>query len=249
MTTQQRQLFILTGASRGLGEALALRLLERPDVHLLTLSRRLARLPDNGRLLQWSIDLAQPQPAAARLDVWLREQDAGAYASATLINNAALMPPLAGIDRNENAVLADTIRVGLEAPLLLTAAFLRATRTWPAARKVLNISSGLGRRAMAGSAPYGAAKAGLDHLSRVVALDESGAANGARVVALAPGVIDTDMQTGMRQADPADFPERERVADMKARGLLDTPQAAADKVLAYLARADFGAEALADVRG
>ena len=44
---------------------------------------------------------------------------------------------------------ARALRVGLEAPMLLTGAFLRATEGWRGPRKVLNISSGLGRRARA----------------------------------------------------------------------------------------------------
>ena len=227
---------------------MASRLLEQPDVELLTLSRKPSSGLTGPRLTQWALDLAQPLQAAARLESWLAELDPRAYATVTLINNAALMPPLAPIDHNEAAVLADTIRVGLEAPLLLTASFLRATRSWSAARRVLNISSGLARRPMAGCAPYGAVKAGLDNFSRIIALDEANAVNGAKVVALAPGVIDTDMQTEMRNADAANFPERERVAQMKEKGLLDTPETAADKVLNYLERADFGANVLADVR-
>lgn len=246
-TPRNRRLFIITGASRGLGFAMASRLLEQPDVELLTISRKPNAGLAGSSLTQWALDLAQPLQAAARLEAWLVEQDPGAYATATLVNNAALMPPLAPIDHNENAMLADAIRVGLEAPVLLTAAFLRATRSWSGARRVLNISSGLGRRAMAGVAPYGAVKAGLDNFSRIVALDETSASNGAKVVALAPGVIDTDMQTEMRNADVTQFPERQRVANLKANGLLATPETAADKVLNYLERADFGAKVLADV--
>jgi NAD(P)-dependent dehydrogenase (short-subunit alcohol dehydrogenase family) len=91
-------------------------------------------------------------------------------------------------------------------------------------------------------------KAGLDNFSRIVALDEAQAGNGAKVVALAPGVIDTDMQTEMRSADVASFPERDRVASLKDKGLLDTPLTAADKVLDFLEREDFSAQVLADVR-
>ena len=49
------------------------------------------------------------------------------------------------------------LRVGLEAPMLLTAAFLKATLSLNIPRKVLNISSGLGRRPMASQAVYCAA--------------------------------------------------------------------------------------------
>ena len=69
--------------------------------------------------------------------------------------------------------LARALRVGLEAPMQLTAAFLGATDAWTVPRKVLNISSGLGRRAMASQAAYCAAKAGMDHFTRCVALDEA----------------------------------------------------------------------------
>jgi len=57
--------------------------------------------------------------------------------------------------------------------MLLTAAFLHATHDWGASRKLLNISSGLGRRAMASSGAYCAAKAGMDHFTRCLALEEA----------------------------------------------------------------------------
>jgi NAD(P)-dependent dehydrogenase (short-subunit alcohol dehydrogenase family) len=131
----------------------------------------------------------------------------------------------------------------------LCTAFRRANAAWTVPRKVLLISSGLGRRAMAGSASYCAAKAGMDHLARAVALEEAARPNGARIVSLAPGVIDTDMQVQLRTADPALFPERKLFAGMKEAGQLDSPEVAAGKVLGYLDREDFGVTAVGDVRG
>ncbi|MGH6622791.1 MAG: SDR family NAD(P)-dependent oxidoreductase, partial [Burkholderiaceae bacterium] len=72
--------------------------------------------------------------------------------------------------------------------------------------------------------------------------------NPARVVSLAPGVIDTDMQSALRAADAASFPEHHVFVELKASGQLPSPAAAAQRVLAYLARADFGAKPVADVR-
>jgi NAD(P)-dependent dehydrogenase (short-subunit alcohol dehydrogenase family) len=147
---------------------------------------------------------------------------------------------------------SSALRVGLEAPVLLSAAFLRATLGWRARRqgrcKLLNISSGLGRSAMASQANYCAVKAGLDHFSRSVALDQASAVHPARVVSLAPGVIDTDMQIQLRGGDPARFPDHGRFMQMKAAGQLDSPTVAAAKVLAYLQRDDFGSKPVADVR-
>jgi NAD(P)-dependent dehydrogenase (short-subunit alcohol dehydrogenase family) len=113
---------------------------------------------------------------------------------------------------------------------------------------VLNISSGLGRRAMAGSASYCAAKAGMDHFSRAVALEEAAKPNGARIVSLASGVIATDMQVQLRSADPVQFPDRSAFEQLLAQGQLASPDEAARKVLAYLARADFGSQPVGDVR-
>ena len=101
---------------------------------------------------------------------------------------------------------------------------------------------------MAGSASYCAAKAGLDHLARAVALERAALPQGARIVSLAPGVIDTDMQVQLRGADPALFPERKRFLGLQAAGQLDSPAQAAAKVLRYLARTDFGSNPVADVR-
>ncbi len=132
--------------------------------------------------------------------------------------------------------------------MLLTSAFLDATRGWPGARKVLNISSGLGRRAMASQAAYCAAKAGMDHFSRCVALDEARAPGGARICSIAPGVIDTDMQRQLRSAADADFPDRLNFEQLKRGGQLSSPENAAGRVLAWLARPDFGEEPVADLR-
>ena len=119
---------------------------------------------------------------------------AATCASVTLINNAGLLPRIAPLSAIPAAELANALRVDLEAPMLLTSAFLRATQSWRVPRKVLNISSGLGRRPMASQAAYCAAKAGMDLFTRCVALEEAAHANGAKVCSLAPGVIDTDMQ-------------------------------------------------------
>ena len=244
-----RHLYILTGASRGMGAAMAAQLIT-PDHLLLCLSRkRNAALDAAGNgCEQWEIDLSQPVDAAARLGAWLAAQPAESFASATLINNAAALTRIGGIDDCSDAELSSALRVGLEAPLLLTATFLRATRSWPGARRVLNVSSGLGRRAMAGQASYCATKAGMDHLTRALALDEAQRPNGAKLVSLAPGVIDTDMQTHLRAGDPAGFPEQANFIGLKEKGQLTSPNDAAARVLAYLDRADFGVNPVADVR-
>lgn len=240
-------LTILTGASRGLGLAMAEQRLAAGH-RLLTLSRRAPPL-SHPALSAWTCDLADAAPVAQRLADWLAAIDPSTVSTVHLINNAGVVSQLAPLSDVAAADLANALRVGLEAPMLLSAAFLRATAGWTMPRRVLLISSGLGRRAMAGSASYCAAKAGMDHLARAMALEQAALPHGAGVVSLAPGVIDTDMQTQLRQADPAAFADRERFVGLKEGGHLDSPAEAARKVLAFLDRADFGSEPVADVRG
>ena len=247
-----RPLTILTGASRGLGAAMADQLLQH-GAALLTMSRHPnktldARAAETGTPLeQWAIDLSDGVSASDRLEAWLTSRR-NSFSSVTLINNAALAGKPGPIVESDATALAAVLRVGLEAPMLLTRAFLRATREWAVPRKILNISSGAGKKPLTGTAAYCAVKAGLDHFSRVVALDEALGQNGAMIVSLAPGVMDTDMQTELRESDPRGFPDQPRFAAMKNEGKLSSTSDAASKVLAFLDRPDFGSHTVADVR-
>ena len=199
-------------------------------------------------LLQWTLDLALGARTSARLEQWLREQPGSSFASATLINNAGVIPRIGPLSEADADDLSHALRVGLEAPMQLTSAFLRATANWPVQRKVLNISSGLARRAMASQAGYCAAKAGMDHFTRCVALEEALKNNGAKLCSLAPGVIDTGMQEQLRAADSNAFPDQASFLNLKSSGALASADEAAQKVLAVLMRTDFGVNPVTDVR-
>lgn len=254
MPDMKKHLYILTGASRGMGLSMADQLLQAGHT-VLCISRHanpaLSTLATQtgANLTQWTQDLADGQAASERLQTWLQNQNPDDLASVNLINNAGVIPPIVPLRQSQPADLALALRVGLEAPMQLCAAFLGATRAWPVPRKVLNISSGLGRYPMASQAGYCAAKAGMDHFTRCMALDEALQANGAKVCSLAPGVIDTDMQVQMRGAAGEAFPDQSKFLQLKAQGQLSSPAQAASLVLAYLARPDFGREPVADVRG
>lgn len=249
----KKHLYILTGASRGMGLAMAQQLLH-PQHHLICISRHGAESLTqragelDAELEQWPLDLSDATEAATRLGQWLARQPQGRWSGATLINNAGVVAqalPLSALDAGS---ISQALRVGLEAPLLLTATFLQHTLAWDVPRRVLNISSGLGRKAMASQSVYCTAKAGMDQFTRCLALEEAMHPRGAKVCSLAPGVIDTDMQVQLRSGDDAQFPDRQGFVALKENGMLTSPADAAARVLAYLARPDFGSQAIADVR-
>jgi len=251
-------LTVLTGASRGLGLALAEQLLA-PDRVLLCLSRHtheaLAQqaAAKGAHLEQWVQDLADTDEAAERLARWLSTLHEPELESVTLINNAGVIPTVAPLDQVPAHEVTRALRVGLEAPMRLTGAFVGVTsrwvaRGWRGVRKVLNISSGLGRHPMASQASYCAAKAGLDHFSRCVALEAAQQPHGVRIVSLAPGVIDTDMQRHLRQGNPETFPDIDRFAQLHRAGQLSDPARTAEQILKFLDRPDFGDAPVADIR-
>jgi NAD(P)-dependent dehydrogenase (short-subunit alcohol dehydrogenase family) len=114
MTTPQ--LTILTGASRGMGLAMATQLLA-PGNTLLCISRQVnAQLADHAlalgaHLLQWTEDLTQGQAVSQRLQAWLKAQKGIDFASANLINNAGVIPPIAPLSLSDPADLAHALRV------------------------------------------------------------------------------------------------------------------------------------------
>ncbi len=242
---------ILTGASRGIGAAMA-RGLAKPGTRLITLARRedpelaaYARSQD-AQLEQLSVDLSDlnaVEAAAQRICASL-PRDASRY---LLINNAGTVHPIAGTDAlADGAAIASAFNLNVSAVMLLTARFLAAVEDLKADRRVLNISSGAGRNPNAGWGVYCATKAALDMYSRVVKAEQG--ADGARIVALAPGIVDTDMQVAIRSSDPESFPALAKFQEFHATGKLSSPANVASRILAYLDREDFGTTEIDDIR-
>ncbi|ANN77420.1 SDR family oxidoreductase [Bordetella flabilis] len=242
---------VLTGASRGIGAALA-RQLAKPGTHLFTLARRqdpelAAHASAQGSTLeQIAVDLSDPTAAAqtaARVMGGL-PRDAKRY---VLVNNAGTVSPVAPVDGlDDPAAINQALNLNVVAVMLLTSRFLAATRGLQGDRRVLNISSGAGRNPTAGWGVYCATKAALDMYTRVAMQEQD--AHGARFVSLAPGVVDTDMQSAIRSSDPAAFPALSRFQDLHASGKLATPQGVAARIAAYLERDDFGTTEVDDIR-
>lgn len=242
---------ILTGASRGIGAAMA-RGLAKPGTRLITLARRedpelaaYARSQD-AQLEQLSVDLSDlaAAEAAARRICDTLPRDARRY---LLINNAGTVHPVSGTDALiDGPAIAAAFNLNVTAVMLLTARFLAAVEDLKADRRVLNISSGAGRNPNAGWGVYCATKAALDMYSRVVKQEQG--ENGARVVSLAPGIVDTDMQAAIRSSDPKSFPALAKFQDFHATGKLSSPANVASRILAYLDRDDFGTTEIDDIR-
>ncbi len=239
-------LYIVTGTTRGLGKALAQRIAADADNELIALARAPEGPIPGGASIE--VDLADStalERACDRIEQRIRGKR---YAKAVLVNNAGVIAPVAPLESVDPRALETHLAVNLLAPMLLMRRFLRMTDGIAPLRRVINISSGAGRRPISGWSAYCTAKAGLDMASRVAALEARSRGAAVEVVSLAPGVVDTAMQGAVREASEAEFADVERHRRMKAEGLLRPAADVAADILRLEAAGRIAAEPVADLR-
>ncbi|POZ61001.1 SDR family oxidoreductase [Chromobacterium alticapitis] len=245
--------FIVTGASRGLGFAICEALLN-DGYFVVGIARNAgpaleglaARHPD--RLLAVNADLSDASQAAASVHTALQQLPLPDCATITLINNAGVVTPIAQAGHYPADEVVKAVAINVTAPLLAADALLAATDHLAARRRILNISSGAAAKAYPGWSVYCATKAALDHFGRSVAAEQESKANPAQVVALYPGVVDTDMQGNIRSSDSSQFPQKARFDAYKADGALASPAEAARQIVDYLVSPAFGKTPVVDIR-
>ena len=231
-------LFVVTGTTRGLGAALAQLIAADAGNELVALSRR------GGTI---DVDLADSTAVRHACDRLAAHVGGKRYERAVLINNAGVVSPVGPLDAIEARELERNLAVNLLAPLLLMQGFIRATGGVPV-RRIINISSGAGRRPIFGWGGYCAAKAGLDMASRVAALECETRGMNVEVVSLAPGVIDTAMQAVVRDTRAEDFVDVERFRAMKEMGVLRPAADVAADILRLEREGALKGEPLQDLR-
>lgn len=248
-----KTLTLITGASKGLGLELARQSLKAGDT-VVTLERKPSKaLIEEAKeadcnFIQFSADLLD-RKGAVELVMWLLSDNEYAdYDRLVLINNAGVLGPVGPVENCTPQSAVDCIRINFEIPVLLTQAFLNETRDWKCERRIMNISSGAGRKSVPCWAMYCSTKAALDRFTAVTAEDQVSNPNPARLCSVAPGVIDTDMQKSIRSSSPADFPNVDRFIKLNEEGSLQSAKETAERLLTYLFSEEFGKEPIADIR-
>jgi benzil reductase ((S)-benzoin forming) len=222
--------YIITGASRGLGKALAEAILRQPGTSVLGVSRHATI--EHERYQHQPLDLSDILAVENNLHkVFARRPDA---ASVTLINNAAVLGEIGYLGELTNEHFNFVFDVNVVAPAMLMNTFLSAYRGLSVPRLVLNISSGAAQRPTDGWSAYCASKAALEVLTATAQKEQSLRGSGIRLRSLSPGVIDTGMPEHIRAAEPTDFSEAGRFAAYHAQGQLATADDVAAKIVRWL---------------
>jgi benzil reductase ((S)-benzoin forming) len=232
------RLALVTGTSRGIGAAVATRLLER-GWYVAGIARRAAPIDSPGyRHLQ--IDLEDSAALAATI-----ERELGSFVSDTrwrrigLVNNAAGGGVLGPVETIDPAALRRLSAVNWVAPTWLMGFVVRRTRV-DAALRIVNVSSGAAVRAFPGLADYCGSKAALRLTGMTLAaeldsdLRTTPASRDTAILSYEPGTVDTAMQEAARTRPLADYPWGGLFRDFHAQGALVAPSAPAAEIVDFL---------------
>lgn len=214
---------IVTGASQGLGAAVA-KWLVKAGASVVLMARSQKKLDQNAATLAeyqgdvaiFAGDVANYYHCAQCVK---KTVDQFGHIDA-LVNNAGTVTPLQPIGTADPALWCRNIEVNLCGPFNLTRAALPELIKQNG--RVINVSSGAANTVIQGASAYCAAKAGLNHFTRIVAAENPGVT----AVAIRPGVVDTPMQEVLRQEGPQVMPAPQAAyyQDLQKNNLLEHPK-------------------------
>lgn len=227
---------LVTGAGSGMGKAIALRFAQE-GARVALVGRTLSKLEDvaaairgmGGEALALAADVAVEQDADAAVRRALEAYGALHIA----VNSAGVLGRVAPIVDMEADEFDEVVGTNLRGVWLMARAQIRAMVAAGCGGSIVNISSFVAQAPNAGASAYAASKAGIDAMTRALALEVG--QHGIRVNNLAPGVVATPMFEG--SGVPAAL--RESLARHAALGRIATPDDIAGAA-AWIASGDAG---------
>lgn len=223
--------YIITGASKGIGYEWSKQLIKKGHLVIGIARTQPENWPGEHFL---SVDLTQLDAIETTMEQAL-DQLPKDIEQIVLVNNAGTIDPIGMAHSNGSAEVGQSIVLNLTAPMLLCGAFIHQLKDNKCEKRIINISSGAGRKAYEGWSAYCAGKAGLDHFSSCIDVENEDI----KVVSVAPGIIDTGMQEKIRQSDATHFPLIENFLDYKESGILSSPEETARLLIEMNERTDF----------
>jgi len=236
-----KNLFVITGASKGIGRALALRInmeFENDENRFILVARSREKLEELSELLEGesivaACDLSFVEKSIEMIEKIFEktEKDFSRY---VLVNNAGIIEPIGFVGTLETAEIVRNINVNLTSALALTNLFLKFFGEVKGEKIIVNISSGAGKMPIVCWSAYCSSKAGMDMMAKVVAEENSAV----KIFSVAPGIVETDMQKVIRSSPKERFPLLDEFLMFQKTNTLKTPDTSAEEILAIIKNPD-----------
>lgn len=224
------EILIITGGSKGIGKGIVDAYITN-GAKVFSISRTENSALAKKGVTQIALDLTQTDKIEAELlkvfALFNKEQTA----KITLINNAGSLGKIGPIEKIDVATITSTIQLNTAVPFILSSVFISYFRDWELKKTIVNITSGAALRPYFGWSVYCSSKAAINMLTQTIAVEQADAKHPVKALAIAPGVVDTDMQTEIRQSDRSDFKDIDRFIALKEEGGLKDVATVGKKIL------------------
>jgi len=191
-----RKCFVITGASSGLGKAMAEVILSESPHFVISISRRrVEKLDSHDRFEYFHCDLANMKNTDFISDIHRLHKDK----EVIYVNNAAMILPLASVGQFKPHDITVHLKVNVIGAVQLVNEVVRIFDN--SRLSIVNISSGAASRPIAHWSLYAASKAFMKMFCEVLQLDHPRIS----VLNIDPGVIDTNMQGVIRDSSIPDL--------------------------------------------
>ena len=224
-----RSLIWISGASSGIGEALA-RTVPDEGARVIGISRR---APAGIEHLEADLsDASSWSDVGASFE---RELAGFTGERVVFLHAAGTIEPIGFAGEVPTEAYSANVVLNSAVPQVLGHRFLAAVADIEASRHLVMLTSGAASSVYEGWSSYGAAKAATDQWVRDVGAEQS-RRGGVHVMAVAPGTVDTGMQAQLRAVAEDDFPQRQKFLDLHEAGRLSDPDDVARRIWALLER-------------
>ncbi|RZK57507.1 MAG: SDR family NAD(P)-dependent oxidoreductase [Pedobacter sp.] len=224
-----KNVLIITGGNKGIGKGIVEAYLAN-GFKIFSLARTKNNDTIYNQVTQIAIDLNEIGKLEKCLIELVEQFDTATVEKITLINNAGTLGKISTLDNISPQDIIKTVTLNTTAPLVLTSVFLSLTKSWPCEKSIINISSGAAYKTYPGWSVYCATKAASDMMTKTVAAEQESKTNPTKVIAVYPGVVDTEMQTKIRTTNKEDFASLDRFLELKASNSLANPTTVGIKV-------------------
>jgi benzil reductase ((S)-benzoin forming) len=236
--------YFITGTSRGIGKALAEKVLEREN-HIVYGFARQATI-QHPRYHHCFIDLSDIDYLIEHVgDFFLITKSAEKI---VLVNNAGVLGDVGYLGEIDNQSIKKVFELNTIAPTIMMNEFINCFKETKAEKIILNVSSGAGKYPVDGWSSYCASKSALDMASEVASKELHIRNDDFRVFALAPGIVDTFMQDEIRKTRKESFSSLQKFVDYKNHGMLSSTHDVAEKFLFLIDYPNRFPDVIQDVR-